>query len=103
MGTSSDLSYLKVPKRVSASKQACSDVERPKVALTAATTEKTTQVNTKITVKAGVRIENLEQDGHNQDGALEASYHKLVILVLFLNPEGQQDHLTVYRDLQFMK
>ena len=54
-------------------------------------------------MKVGVRIENLEQDGHNQDGALEASYHKLVILVLFLNPEGQQDLLTVYRDLQFIK
>ena len=28
--------------------------------------------------------QNLEQDRHNQDGVLEASYHKLVMLVLLL-------------------
>ena len=70
------------------------------MALTTATTEKTVPV--KITVKAGVRMENLGQDGHNQDGVQEASYHKLVILVL-LNLEGRQDLLTVCRDLQPMK
>ena len=71
------------------------------MALTTATTEKT--VPAKITVKAGVRMENLGQDEHNQDGVQEASYHKLVILVLLLNLEGQQDLLTVCRDLQSMK